>query len=180
MPRVLPLVGHVPVAHFRQRRLRLLRKAQIPLHLGPDIEPLRVRNIQIDVIAARIHRRQNRKQSFAGIQADGSLVRILRLVRGLASALFGVRSSRFLLLIRGRCLSLRLSVILGLVCSWLILTLVLSPALRLGRGLALTRARCVGLTQAQNRRKPYKGHNQEYSTCNSQETTQESLPQDGP
>jgi hypothetical protein len=90
MLRILPLMRLIPVAQGRQRRLRVFGEAQISLHLGAHIEPLRVGGVQIDVVPARVHRRQDGKQGLVGIERDGSRIRNLgqRLVLSLFLGLF--------------------------------------------------------------------------------------------
>ena len=74
--RIFPPMRHIPVAHRLQRRLRFFGVAQVSLHLGADIEPLRVGSVQI--------RRRTRthscavstaEQGLARIQRDGSILR---------------------------------------------------------------------------------------------------------
>ena len=76
--RIPALVRLIPVAHGSQRRLRLFGEAQIPLHLGAHVEPLRIGDVQINVVPARVHRRQDGKQSLVRIERDGSRICNLR------------------------------------------------------------------------------------------------------
>src|SRR5437899_2667778 len=150
--RIFPFVRQIPVAHVSQRHLRVLRVAKIPLPLGPHVEPLRVRNIQVDVISARVHRRKHDEQRFARIEGDRSLALTLGQSLGLLS--------RRLRLTRWRRL--------GLTLWW---NLVLS--------LAFGRVRGVALSQADNCEQPCQSRDQKYSKSNTEKTTQESLPQNG-
>jgi hypothetical protein len=61
----------IPVAHSGHGRLRVLGEPKVLLHFVPDIDPLRVGNVQVDVVAAGIHRRQHGEQGLAGIQRNG-------------------------------------------------------------------------------------------------------------
>lgn len=65
-------MAHVPVAHRGHRVEGVFRSSQIFLHLFTHRHPLRIRSSQIGVVPTRIHRRQNCKQRFAGVQGDGS------------------------------------------------------------------------------------------------------------
>ena len=67
-------VPHIPVAHRGHRRLRICRVPEVLLHLGPDVEPLRIGDVQPDFVTASIHRRQHGEQGLVGIQGDGIIV----------------------------------------------------------------------------------------------------------
>jgi hypothetical protein len=75
MGRILRLVAQIPFAHRVHGGLRIRRVAEISLHLGPDVEPLRIGNRQIDVVTTGIHCRQHGKQRLVRVQRDPIIVR---------------------------------------------------------------------------------------------------------
>ena len=60
----------VPIAHRVGNGLRLRRVSEVALHFRPDVQPLRIGNVQVDVIAAGVHRRQHNEQRLARIQGN--------------------------------------------------------------------------------------------------------------
>src|SRR5437899_10451655 len=158
--RISPLVRQIPVAHGSQRHLRFLGVAKIPLHLGPHVEPLRVRNIQVDVISARVHRRKHDEQRFARIEGDRRLSLSLGQSLGLLS--------RRLRLTRWRRLGLTLGWSLGLSLWW---NLVLSLAFGGGGG--------VALSQADNCEQSCDTRDQKYSKSHAETATQDCVPWTG-
>ena len=71
---ILAFVRQVPVAHRIHGRLRIFRVSEVSLHLGPNVEPLGIGNIQVDVVSAGIHRRQHGEQRLACLQRDRIIV----------------------------------------------------------------------------------------------------------